>query len=115
MGDHATLGDVLRKFGPEAFGTLGALVGLSFIEKLTILAALVALACGIGFAVVGAPIITHYIDPPEEIRYHVAGGAGLLLGISGFFLAGAVAKTAESLRHTLPEVLKKFLERKAGG
>lgn len=115
MGDHATLGDVLRKFGPEAFGTLGALVGLSFIEKLTILSAIIALACGLGFAVIGAPIITHYIDPPTEIEHHVAGGAGLILGISGFFLAGAVAKTAESLRTTLPDVLKKFLDRKAGG
>lgn len=115
MGDHVTLGEVLRKYGPEAFGTLGALLGLSFIEKLTIVAAIVALACGVAFAVVGAPIITHYIDPPEAIKYHVAGGAGLLLGISGFFLAGAVAKTAESLRTSLPESLRKLLDRKAGG
>jgi hypothetical protein len=115
MGDHIVLGDVLRKYGPEAFGTLGALLGLSFIEKLTIFAAIIALLAGMSFAIVGAPIITHYIEPPEAIRYHVAGGAGLVLGLSGFFLAGAIAKSASSLRETLPEVIKKWLDRKAGG
>jgi len=108
-------GDLLRKYGPEALGALGALIGLSFIERLTILAAGMAFLSGLVFAIVGAPILTHYIEPPDEIRYHVAGGLGLVLGLTGFILAGAVVRAAHSLRDSAPDLVAKVIKRITGG
>lgn len=114
MQEITTVGDLLKRHGAEIFGTLGALIGLSFIEKLTLFAAFLALIAGFAFAVVGAPIVTHYIDPAQHIRDNVTAGAALVLGISGFVIAGAVHATASNMRTWLPGFLRRFVERKTG-
>lgn len=108
------LADAFRKYAAESFGLLGALVGLSFIEKLTVLAAITALVAGGAIAVVGAPILTHYIDPPPAIRDHVLAGSALVLGITGFLIASAIHATALHMRTWLPEFVRRFVERKGG-
>lgn len=113
--NHMLLGEVLRKYGPEVFGTLGALIGLSFIEKLTVVVAAMAMLAGIAFAIVGAPIMVHYMDPPSQIRDHVVAGAAIVMGIGGFFIAGAISLSAQRLKEHLPDTLKKMLDRKIGG
>jgi tellurite resistance protein TehA-like permease len=107
-------GDLLKRYAPEAFGALGALIGLSFIERLTIISAALALLAGLAFAVIGSPIITHYIEPDENIREHVTGGLGLVLGLTGFVLAGAVVKASHALRDAAPDLMKKILRRVLG-
>jgi tellurite resistance protein TehA-like permease len=108
-----SVADALRKYG-EVFGLLGALIGLSFIERLTVLAACLALLAGFAFALVGAPIVTHYAAPPPAIRDHVTAGVALLFGITGFVLAGAIHASARQLREWLPEFIRKAIERRAG-
>jgi uncharacterized membrane protein YhiD involved in acid resistance len=108
------LTEVFRKFGAEAFGLLGALVGLSFHEKLTVFAVVTAIIAGAAVAVVGAPILTHYIDPPQAIRDHVLSACALVLGLIGFLLAGAIHASAAHARHWLPEFIRKMIERKGG-
>lgn len=108
------LADAFRKYGAEAFGLLGALVGLSFIEKLTVLAAITALAAGGAIAVVGAPIATHYIDPPPAIRDHVLAAAALVLGITGFLIASSIHATALHMKTWFPEFVRKLIERRGG-
>lgn len=103
---------MMDKYGSEILGLAGALVSLSFIEKLTILGALVAVIAGVGCAVVGAPILTHYTSPPTGIRDHVSAGYGFVLGVSGFMLAGAVYASAKAVREWLPESIKKYIERR---
>lgn len=105
---------MIDRYGSEIFGLLGALVSLSFLEKVTVVGALIAIASGVSSAVVGAPILTHYMAPPEGIKDHVNAGFGLVLGISGFMLAGAVYASARAMRDWLPESVKKYLERKVG-
>lgn len=112
MDLHIT--DVFRKFGAEAFGLLGALVGLSFLEKLTLLAVVTAIVAGAAFAIAGAPIIVHYIDPPPAIRDHVLAGCALVLGLVGFLLAGAIHASAAHARTWLPEFIRKLVERRGG-
>lgn len=110
-----TLADVVRKYGLEAFSVLGALVGLSFIERLTVVAAGVAFAAGFGFAVVLAPIAAHYVGPPAEIRDYVLAGFAGLFSLIGFVLCGAIYSTAQHVKTWLPEFARKLLERKTGG
>lgn len=105
---------MVDKYGSELFGLLGALLSLSFIEKLTVLGACLAVASGVSSAVVGAPIMTYYVAPSDGIRDHVNALFGLVLGISGFMLSGAVYACAKAMRDWLPEFVKKFLERKGG-
>jgi hypothetical protein len=108
-----TVADVLRRYG-EAFGLLGALIGLSFIERLTVVAACLALLSGFAIALIGAPIATHYFAPPPAIRDHVTAGFALIFGISGFVLAGAIHAVARSLKDSLPAAVRKLIERRAG-
>lgn len=103
---------MIDKYGAEIFGLLGALISLSFIEKLTVLGALIAIVSGVSSAVIAAPILTHYMAPPDGIRDQVNAGFGLIVGISGFMLAGAVHASARAMRDWLPESVKKYLERK---
>jgi hypothetical protein len=110
-----TIADVIKKHGLEAFSLLGALIGLSFIEKLTLLAAGVALIAGFAFGVVTAPIAAHYIDPPAEIRDYVLAAMAGLLSLVGFVMCGAIVATAQHFRVWLPEFVRKFVERKTGG
>lgn len=108
------LTDVIRKYAVEAFGLLGALVALSFQEKLTALAVVTALAAGAAFAVVGAPIVVHYVDPPQAIRDHVLAACALVLGLVGFLLAGAIHASAAHMRTWLPEFVRKVIEKRGG-
>jgi hypothetical protein len=110
-----TIADVIRKYGLEAFSVLGALIGLSFIERLTLVAAGVAFAAGFGFAVVSAPIAVHYIAPPAEIRDYVLAGFAGLFSLVGFVVCGAIYASAQHLKTWLPEFVRKAIERKAGG
>lgn len=103
---------MIDKYGTEIFGLAGALVSLSFIEKLTILGAVLAVISGVGCSVVGAPILTHYLNPPPTIRDHVNAGFGLILGVSGFMLAGAVHASAKAVRDWLPESIKRYIDRR---
>lgn len=105
---------MIDKYGSEIFGLLGALVSLSFFDKLTVLGALIAVISGVSSSIVGAPILTHYMAPPDGIRDNVNAAFGLVLGISGFALAGAIYATARAMRDWLPESMKKYLERKVG-
>ena len=113
--NEITVADVLRKYGAEAFSMLGALIGLSFVEKLTIITAAVALLAGLAFGVLGAPIVAHYIDPPAAIRDYVVAGCALVLAIVGFVLAGTVHAVARSVKDWAPEFVRKLIDRKAGG
>lgn len=110
-----TLADIIRKYGLAAFSTLGALVGLSFVEKLTIVAAVIAFAASLGFAVVMAPIAVHYIAPPAAIRDHVIAAVAGLFGLVGFVICGAIHSTAQHVRAWLPEAVRRFIEKRAGG
>jgi len=64
--------------------------------------------------VVGAPIVTHYMDPPAAIRDHVLAGSALVLGITGFLIASAIHATALHMKTWLPEFVRKLVERKGG-
>lgn len=108
------LADAFKRYAAESFGLLGALVGLSFIEKLTVLAAITALVAGGAIAVVGAPIAVHYLDPPAAIRDHVLAAGALVLGITGFLIASAIHATALHMKQWLPEFVRKLVERKGG-
>jgi hypothetical protein len=110
-----TLADFIRKYGAEAFAVLGALVGLSFIEKLTIVVAVAALCAGFAFGVVSAPIITHYADPPAQIRDYVLAGAALVMALVGFVIAGAIHASAQHMKVWAPDYIRRLIERKTGG
>ena len=111
----ATVADVLRKYGAEAFSLAGALIGLSFIEKLSVLVAIIALLAGFAFGVAFAPIVAHYVDPPQAIRDYVVAGSALVLSLVGFVLAGAIHQVARHAREWLPEFVRRLIERKTGG
>ena len=106
--------DVIRKYGLEAFSMLGALIGLSFIERLTPWLAALALLSGFLVGVVGAPICAHYIEPPAAIRDYVIAGCALALSIVGFVLVGTLHATALKLKEWVPDLLRKIVERKTG-
>jgi hypothetical protein len=108
------IAEVFKRYAAEAFGILGALVGLSFLEKLTLLAVVTAVVAGASFAIVGAPILVHYIDPPPAIRDHVLAGCALVLGLVGFLLAGAIHASAAHARAWLPEFIRKLIEKRGG-
>lgn len=109
------IADILRKFGLEAFSLLGALIGLSFIDRLTIVAAIVALVAGFAFAVVAAPITVYYLDPPAEIRDYVLAGTAGLFSLVGFTACGAIHASAQHMREWLPGFIRRMIERKTGG
>jgi hypothetical protein len=108
------IAEVFKRYAAEAFGILGALVGLSFLEKLTLLAVVTAVVAGASFAIVGAPILVHYIDPPHAIRDHVLAGCALVLGLVGFLLAGAIHASAAHARAWLPEFIRRLVEKRGG-
>ena len=112
MDVHLT--EVMRKYAVEAFGLLGALVGLSFNERLTVFAAITVLVAGGALAVVGAPILVHYIEPPQAIRDHVLALSALVLGLVGFLLAGAVHASVAHMRSWLPEFVRRMIEKRGG-
>jgi hypothetical protein len=109
-----TVADFIRKYGAEAFAVLGALIGLSFIEKLTIAVAVAALVAGFAFGVVSAPIITHYANPPAAIRDYVLAGSALVMALVGFVLAGAIHASANNLRAWAPDFIRRLVEKKTG-
>jgi tellurite resistance protein TehA-like permease len=108
------IAEVFKRYAAEAFGLVGALLGLSFLEKLTVIAVFTALVAGAAFAVVGAPIIVHYVNPPTAIRDHVLAGCALILGLIGFLLAGAIHASAAHMRHWLPDFIRKMIEKRGG-
>ncbi len=108
------IAEVFKRYAAEAFGLVGALLGLSFLEKLTIIAVLTAITAGAAFAIVGAPIIVHYASPPVAIRDHVLAGCALVLGLVGFLLAGAIHASAAHMRTWLPEFIRKLIEKRGG-
>ena len=77
------------------------------------MAAVLVVTAGFAFALVGAPIVTHYVAPPPAIRDHVTAGAALVLGICGFVIAGAIHASARQLKDWLPEFIRKLIERRA--
>jgi hypothetical protein len=81
--------------------------------------ALSALSGGVATAYFGTPIAVYFIDPPPQVRESVSGIAGLVFGVTGFMLlAGihrAVKKIAEEVPAILPDIVKRWLERKTGG
>jgi len=119
MHDPSTLHSFLREWGSSIAGLVGAVVSLSFWDKVTLVVALGALSCGAVTAYFATPIVVHYIDPPEGIRESVSGITGLLFGVTGFLLlAGvhaAVRRVKDDLPAMLPDIIKRYLERKAGG
>lgn len=110
-----TFAEILRKYGAEAFSLAGALVGLSFIERLSVFVAGVALLAGFAFGVVGAPIFVHYMEPPPAIRDYVLAASALVLSIVGFVLAGTLHAVALKLKEWVPDFLRRLVERKTGG
>lgn len=107
--------EFVRKYGLELFSVLGALIGVSFVERLTIVAAAVAFVAGLAFAMVTAPIATYYIDPDTAIRDYILAALAGLFSLVGFVVCSAIYATARHAKEWLPGLVRRWVERRWGG
>lgn len=95
----------------EIAGVIGGLLSLSFIERLTLVVALTALVCAIASAYYFTPVILELTGWPKSW----AGPVGFVLGVTGFVLVSGIHTVAHTIKDWLPGVVRRFLDRKAGG
>jgi tellurite resistance protein TehA-like permease len=109
-----TFAELFKRYGLVLFSAVGALIGVSFVERLTVVAAGIGFLASFAFAVVAAPIVVYYVDPPLPIRDHVLAGLAGLFGLVGFMLCGTVFATVQHARSWVPEFVRKLIERRWG-
>jgi len=112
MSDPISVGGFLGlKYTTLLGGFLGALVSLSFVSELSLLARFSAVLTGTATAAYVTPVIMTYwnVGPPAE------NGIGFLLGLTSMNLIPAVIGVSRWLRDNARRILAKHFNIDEGG
>jgi hypothetical protein len=102
---------LISEYQHEIASLAGALLSLSFVEKLTIVSAIGTVSAGVASAFFFAPPIAEFLHWSER----GVAALGFVMGVAGFGIAAAIHQSAAAMKSWLPETLRRAVDKRADG